>query len=503
MTSVKLSKSAPASLSATAVVVGIHAGDGDSPVLATGAERLVQAGRKADAKLRESLSAVNAGTSVGAVTWVPAPAGSKAAAVLAVGLGKVPTDDEGPDLETLRTASAAAVRSLAGKESAVLALPASSPEQVAAVTLGAELGAYAFTRHHGASSTAKPPVEQITVSCARAADRSVKSAFGRAQHIAAGVRLARDLVNTAPVDLSPAELAEQAVRTAKENGVKVQVLDEKALAKGGYGGLLGVGMGSVNPPRLVRLAYSHPRAKRTLALCGKGITFDSGGLSLKPPNSMVTMKSDMAGAAAVLGAVLAIAKIKPLVNVVAYLACAENMPSGTAQRPSDVLTMYGGTTVEVTNTDAEGRLVLADALGRAQEDDPDLLVDVATLTGAQVVALGNHYFGVMANSDEARQQVVDAATTSGESAWPMPLPDELREALSSDVADLVNSAKERAAGMLIGGKFLQSFVEVEQAWAHLDIAGPAFSDKVSGYLAKGGTGVTVRTMVQLAEDLAP
>jgi len=236
---------------------------------------------------------------------------------------------------------------------------------------------------------------------------------------------------------------------------------------------------------------------------GKGITFDSGGLSLKPSKSMETMKSDMAGAAATLGALQAIAELQPAVRVIGYLPLAENMPSGTAQRPSDVLTMYGGRTVEVLNTDAEGRLVLADALARSAEDSPDLVVDVATLTGAQLVALGPRISGVMANDDAVRDAVVDAARRAGEVMWPMPLPDELRKGLDSPVADLANVAADRFGGMLVAGLFLREFVPSEVRWAHLDIAGPAFNEGAPhGYTGKGGTGAATRTLVQIALDVA-
>ncbi|MBO0830035.1 MAG: leucyl aminopeptidase [Streptosporangiales bacterium] len=457
-----------------------------------------KATRKAKRGLRDSFAAVRAGTGVGTVTRIPAPAGIDADLVVAVGLGDADGD---ADMETLRRAAGAALRSLAGIGHVALALPADTPERVTAVTLGAELGAYGFGRYRTNGKRENEPVEQVTVVSPNAGARDVRAGFSRGQDIAAGVRLTRDLVNTSAADLSPAGLADAAVRAGKENGLKVQVLDEKALAKGGYGGLVGVGKGSVNPPRLVRVAYSHPRAKRTLAICGKGITFDSGGLSLKPNDSMTTMKCDMAGAASVLGALVAIARIRPKVNVVGYLACAENMPSGTAQRPSDVLTTYGGTTVEVLNTDAEGRLVLADAIGRAVEDKPDVLLDVATLTGAQMVALGSTHYAVMGD-DTARAQVVAAADRAGEGAWPMPLPAEVRQKLSSDVADIANVGKNRWAGMILAGVFLNEFVPDGQAWAHLDIAGPAFSEEAAGYTPKGGTGVPVRTLVQLAEDLA-
>jgi len=251
------------------------------------------------------------------------------------------------------------------------------------------------------------------------------------------------------------------------------------------------------------VAYSHPGAAKTVVLAGKGITFDSGGLSLKPPKSMEAMKSDMAAAAAVLAAVAAIAELGPAVNVIGYLAMAENMPSGTAQRPSDVITIYGGKTVEVLNTDAEGRLVLADALARSAEDSPDLVIDLATLTGAQLVALGPRIMGVMANDDDVREGMVDAAARAGEAAWPMPLPAELRDGLDSTVADIANVTGDRNGGMLVGGLFLREFVPPGVPWAHLDIAGPAYHEgEPYGYTTKGGTGAAVRTLVQVAQDVA-
>jgi leucyl aminopeptidase len=277
------------------------------------------------------------------------------------------------------------------------------------------------------------------------------------------------------------------------------VLDEKALAAGAYGGILGVGQGSIRPPRLVRI--EHKGSGPTVAIVGKGITFDSGGLSLKPAASMETMKSDMAGAAATLGTLLAAAKLKLGVHVVGYLPMAENMPSGTAIRPSDILTMYGGKTVEVLNTDAEGRLVMGDALVRSGEDNPALVIDIATLTGAQVVALGNRVSGVM-GTDAGRERVVAAATQAGEQMWPMPLPEELRPSIDSEIADLQNIG-DRAGGMLTAGLFLKEFVPAGAEWAHIDIAGPSYNTGAPhGYTPKGGTGVGVRTMVTLLEDVA-
>ena len=308
-------------------------------------------------------------------------------------------------------------------------------------------------------------------------------------------------MNTPPNDLFPAALADAARSAAREvKGVKVTVLDEKALAAGGFGGILGVGQGSVRPPRLVKVAYSPSRARGHVALVGKGITFDSGGLSIKTADGMLGMKSDMAGAAAVLHTVLAAARLGVPVAVTGWLAVAENMPSGTAQRPSDVLTMHGGTTVEVLNTDAEGRLVMADALVAAVAEKPDVVVDIATLTGAQLVALGDRVSAVM-GSDDVRAEVVSAAERAGEPFWPMPLPAELRAGLKSQVADLANIG-DRFGGMLTAGLFLREFVGTTP-WAHLDVAGPAFNSREAhDYTPLGGTGAGVRTLLALIEARA-
>jgi leucyl aminopeptidase len=377
-----------------------------------------------------------------------------------------------------------------------LALPARGQAEAEAVALGALLGGYTFGRYR--SEPAAEPALTLVASGSHAAE-----AARRAEVLADAVTLARDLVNTGPSDLVPATFADRAGQIAAEAGIAITVLDEQALAEGGYGGIIGVGQGSVHPPRLVRLEYAPQGAGKTLVLAGKGITFDSGGLSLKPAKAMETMKSDMGGAAAVLAAMQAISTLGLTVRVVGYLPLAENMPSGTAQRPSDVLTMYGGTTVEVLNTDAEGRLVLADALARSASDSPDVLVDVATLTGAQVVALGARVAGVMSNDDALRGAVVDAAGRAGEAMWPMPLPDELRKGLESSVADLTNVASDRSGGMLVAGLFLREFVPLGVRWAHLDIAGPAYNEgPPHGYTPKGGTGAATRTLVQIAQDMA-
>ncbi|HTL22902.1 MAG TPA: leucyl aminopeptidase, partial [Mycobacteriales bacterium] len=361
------------------------------------------------------------------------------------------------------------------------------------------LGAYSFTRFRVTSLADKrPPVPKVVVVTEAA---GAKAVLKRAQAVCRAVSFARDLVNTPPSHLHPAELADAAVAEAERVGVTAEVLDEKALKKGGYGGIVGVGQGSAHPPRLVHLSYAPKGAKTTVALVGKGITFDSGGISIKPAAGMEAMKSDMGGAAAVVASVVAAADLGLKVNVEAWVPMAENMPSGTAIRPSDVLTMRSGKKIEVNNTDAEGRLILADAMARACEDGPDLLLDVATLTGAQLVALGARTAGVM-GEDALRTEVVAAAGAAGEAMWPMPLPEDLRKGLDSEVADMVNTGP-REGGMLSAGLFLREFVAEGVRWAHLDIAGPAYHDGPAyGYVAPGGTGMAVRTLVELLDEVS-
>ena len=453
--------------------------------------------------LAATLAALGGTGEAGEVTRITGGGKVAAPLIAAVGIGGAGRD-AALDLEALRRAAGAAVRAATSvpggngnKERRIaLALPARDQAEAEAVALGALLGGYSFGRYRSQPATRAALTLVATGS-------HVAPAVRRAEVLADAVTLVRDLVNTGPSDLVPATFAATAAEIAAARGIGVTVLDEQALADGGYGGILGVGQGSAHPPRLVRLDYAPAGASRVLVLAGKGITFDSGGLSLKPGKSMETMKSDMGGAAAVLGAIQAAAALALPVRVIGYLPLAENMPSGTAQRPSDVLTSYGGTTVEVLNTDAEGRLVLADALARSAADSPDLLVDVATLTGAQVVALGPRVAAVMSNDDAVRDAVVSAATRAGEAMWPMPLPVELRKGLESSVADLANVAPDRNGSMLVAGLFLKEFVPPGVRWAHLDIAGPAYNDGPAyGYTPKGGTGAATRTLVQLAQDVA-
>ncbi|MEU1791559.1 leucyl aminopeptidase [Streptomyces sparsogenes] len=504
MTSLTLSTSSAATLRADAVVVGVAKG-AKGPVVAPGAEAVDQAFGGKLASVLETLGATGA---EGEVTKLPAASGLKAPVVLAVGLGDAPAKGDGYDSEALRRAAGAAARALSGSKKGAFALPVEDPADAAAVAEGALLGAYSYKANHnnaaknGNGKKNGAPLAEVALLGAKPRDKEFKAAAERAIALAAEVNRARDLINTPSNLLNPASFAAAVLEAAKEHGLKTEVLDEKALKKGGYGGILGVGQGSEAPPRLVRVGYTHPEAEKTLALVGKGITYDSGGISLKPAGHNETMKCDMSGAAAVFATVVAAAKLGLRVNVTGWLALAENMPSGSATRPGDVLTMYSGKTVEVLNTDAEGRLVLADALTRACEERPDAIVDVATLTGAMVLALGNRTFGIMANDEAFRTSLHEIAEEVGEQSWPMPLPSDLRKSIDSPVADLANMG-ERMGGGLVAGIFLKEFVEEGTTWAHLDIAGPAFNESGPfGYTPKGGTGSAVRTLVRLAERTA-
>ncbi len=401
--------------------------------------------------------------------------------------------------ETLRRAAGAALRA-ASAGAVSVALPTNDdPAHVEAIGLGAFIGSYRYPGKPAGDSPSPIP-EQLVVLVA--ATDGLDQAITSARVVGEAIHLARRLVDTPPGAQPPAALAAEAVAAAEGTGISVEVLDEDALAEQEFGGILAVGQGSANPPRLVRLTYAPAGASGHLALVGKGITFDSGGLSLKPPASMITMKCDMAGAASVLASVVAIARLGVSLKVTAYLAIAENMPSGHAQRPGDVITAYGGKTIEVLNTDAEGRLVMMDALVRCGADDPDAIIDMATLTGAQVVALGARIAGIMGNDDGWRDEVQAAAESSGELSWPMPIPEELRPSLDSPVADLANVG-ERNGGMMTAAAFLREFVPDGVPWVHIDIAGPAFlTDAPWGYNSKGATGYGVRTLVAVAERMA-
>jgi leucyl aminopeptidase len=428
---------------------------------------------------------------------------SKPQTIYFTGLGET---SKSYDPENLRRAAGSAARELAGQSAATFALPVSTLAQISAVAEGAALGAYAFNEFRSSTkSDFKEPLEQIVIATKSTSDAAAKRALVRAEIIARNTAMVRDLINTPPSHLTPDSFCTRMKKLATPLGLKVEILNEATLKNQGYGGIIGVGQGSANPPRLLHISYTPSKARARYAFVGKGITFDTGGLALKPANGMEAMKSDMSGAAAVIGAIFAIAELKLPVAIDAWAPLAENMVSENATRPSDIISIYGGKTVEVLNPDAEGRLVLADAIVRAQEvakkaGGLDGIIDVATLTGAQVVALGTRTSAVMTNNVEFSQQFLEASEKAGEAFWPMPLPEELRASLDSPVADLANIG-DRMGGMLVAGLFLKEFIEPDISWLHLDIAGPAYNESTPhGYTPVGGTGIALRSLVTLVES---
>ena len=491
---VELSSHPLAEFDTDVVVIGVSPGDegleiADPSLTAEDRESLLSAARALGMK-----------ATADETRQLPAPSGWKAETVVLVGIAR-----NIPDAAAVRYAAGAGVRAAGSKAAIGVSLPGEGPLQTQAAVEGALLGGYRF---HGAKAKKDDAVDLARVVVRGALD---DDDLKRSLSTAKSVYWVRDRVNTPPNELYPAHFADLVSTACAELPIEVEVWDEERLAQDGFGGILGVGGGSQRPPRLVALRYRPEGATAHVALVGKGITFDSGGLSLKPAASMVGMKYDMTGSATVAGAIMAAAELGAPVSITAWMCLAENMPSGTALRPNDVITIRGGKTVEVLNTDAEGRLVLADGLQAASEENPDLIVDVATLTGAARVALGERYAGLMGH-EGARELIQEAALNQGELVWPMPLPEELRKGLESDVADIANVATgSTLGGMLVAGLFLREFVgerEVDGVstripWAHLDIAGPASnSSGPYGHTPKGPTGAVVRTLIELVLDSA-
>jgi leucyl aminopeptidase len=367
-------------------------------------------------------------------------------------------------------------------------------DAVQAAAEGLGLGTYRFRRYKTGDDDGGP-LERVTVlGSARWDGRAARDAVARADVLVDAACWARDLVNTPAGDLPPAEIAKAAQAMAKKAGLTCKVWNENQLAQGGFGGILGVGKGSVNPPRMIELTYRGAGLRSTpIALTGKGIAFDSGGLSLKDASGMETMKMDMGGAASILATMKAIARLKLRVNVIAAIPCSENMPSGSAQKPGDVITHRGGKTSEVLNTDAEGRLVLADALAYLAEKGPACIVDTATLTGACMVALGTDVAGAMGTSDDLADELIRAGAATGEPIWQLPLFADYRKLIDSKVADIKNVGK-RYGGAITAAWFLAEFVG-DIPWVHLDIAGPAYSENGNDLGPAGATGMPVRTLV--------
>ncbi|OLO98935.1 leucyl aminopeptidase [Mycolicibacterium porcinum] len=491
---VTVSSSLPKRKSDAVLIVPVVSGPDDDATATVVANPFLDA--EAVGEIEVALEALGAKGGTDQVTRVVAPS-LPVASVLAVGLGK-PRDEWPADV--IRRAAGTAARSLNGTEKVISTL---SDIDLEATVEGLILGSYRFSDFRSAKTAPKDAGLTAIVALTADTKAATKAEAQRAVDIAWAVATARDFVNTPPSHLFPDEFAKRAKALGEAAGLEVEVLDDKALTKAGYGGIVGVGKGSSRPPRLVRLIHRGAGKKpKRVALVGKGITFDTGGISIKPAANMHHMTSDMGGAAAVIATVVLAAKQNLPIDVIATVPMAENMPSATAQRPGDVLTQYGGITVEVLNTDAEGRLILADAIVRACEDEPDYLIETSTLTGAQTVALGSRTPGVM-GSDEFRDRVATLSQAVGENGWAMPLPEELKDDLKSTVADLANVSGSRYAGMLVAGTYLREFVADGVQWSHIDVAAPAYNTGGPwGYTPKGGTGVPTRTMFAVLEDIA-
>jgi leucyl aminopeptidase len=407
--------------------------------------------------------------------------------LLLVGLGKE------ADADVLRKAAGVAGRAALRYEHVTTTLSAIEIDGASeAVAYGFILGQYKFGKY-----LSKPKPSQTKELVLVGADTD-EIEHGRL--VAGGVAMARDLINEPAGGKRPEVLADIATEMASDLGIEITVYDENEIQAERFGGLHAVSLGATNPPRMVVMKYRPDGATTSLALVGKGIVFDSGGLSIKPAAGMETMKTDMSGAAAVFGAMRAIVGLGVNVNVTGITPLTENMTGGAAQRPGDIFTARNGKTVEVLNTDAEGRLVLADGLSLAVEDEPDLVVDIATLTGACMVALGKKIAGLFASDDAAASQVEAASRRAGEKVWRMPVEKDYRSVLDSPIADLKNIG-DRYGGAITAALFLAEFTD-DRPWVHLDIAGPARADGDDGYVAKGGTGFAVSTLVALAEDMA-
>lgn len=418
-----------------------------------------------------------------------------------VGLGKA----EDFNLEAARQAAGTIAQKLRDLGVKTFAIPLhSDPPQdmIQAAVEGSILALYQFNQHKTQDLDKVKALEGMTFLAENEASQAVvEQAVAHGETIANGTILARDLSNQPPNHLTPTMLADTAQEIAGTTGLKCEIFEPTQLKEQGFGALLGVAQGSVEAPRFIVLEHCpEGDEQETVVFVGKGITFDSGGLSIKSSSGMMEMKHDMSGAAAVLGAMQAVGNLKPNLHVVGLIAATENMPSGTAQRPGDVVTSYGGKTIEVLNTDAEGRLVLADALGYAKKYDPKAVIDLATLTGAVITALGHVACGMLGTDDELMEKIRTAAETTHERVWQLPLWDDYDEGLKSEVADVKNIG-DGTAGTIAGAAFLKKFVE-DYPWTHLDIAGTAWGMKGSSYIPKGASGYGVRLLVQFAQDWA-
>jgi len=427
-----------------------------------------------------------------------------AARVVVVGLGK----QSELSLDKVRGAAGETCRWLRQRDVGSVATTAQgtginniSPEDSAqAITEGALLGLYLFRKHMTREDDKPGELKQLLIVGSDKAKIQLEKGSAKGKVLAEATNLARDMVNEPANYMTPTHMAEIAMKLAQSHGLEATILDQKKMAELGMGALLGVAQGSQQPPKFIVLQYKGgDSAKTNVALVGKGITFDSGGISIKPSEKLEEMKGDMAGGAAVMAAISAIAQLKPKINAMAVIPATENLPSGSALKPGDILTAMNGKTIEIISTDAEGRLILADALSYAKKLGAEFIVDVATLTGACRVALGDITSGAFGNNQSLMDRITAAGTESGEYIWQMPMYDEYKEQNKSDVADVKNVGG-RYAGAITAAKFLAEFIN-DTPWVHLDIAGTSLSEKDRGYTVKGATGVPVRTLVNLALSL--
>jgi len=385
----------------------------------------------------------------------------------------------------------------------VVKLYETTGEVIKQTTIASILGRYEFTKYKKESQN-KKDIDQVFSWYTKEAVADGNACIEQAETVSKSVMLARDLVNESPSVTTPSYLADEAKKLAQGSDmIQTTVFDKEKLTSSGMGGILAIGQGSKNPPILIELSYTSPKAKKTIVIVGKGITFDSGGLSLKPSQSMETMKLDMAGASVIFGVFNALKHLKPSVNVIGLVPSAENMPSGSAIKPGDVVKTYGGKSIEILNTDAEGRVILSDALAYASSQlHPDAIIDLATLTGACVVALGEEIAGIFSTEKKLTEVVTTCSTMVGEPLWELPLFSEYRELLDSPVADIKNIAKTRWGGAIEGALFLKDFVDESIPWVHLDIAGPAYAEKDTPLAPHGATGFGVQTILAVLEALS-
>ena len=455
--------------------------DAETAVLAPGSEA---ADKALDGYLTQYLQEVSYKADRGELVTLPSFGRIAAKSITVAGLGLAPDED------SVRGVAGSAARGL-GERSVVASTLHLATGSAGAAAEGFLLGSYRFTAF---KSDPHPSKIQRLILLGDPSEEALFKAMARAE----ATMLARDLINEPAGSLTPEVLAERVRDIADVSGLRATVLDAEALAAQGFGGIVGVGQGSARPPCLILLSYAPSQPTTKITLIGKGITFDSGGLSIKPAAGMEDMKTDMAGAGAVIGALSACTRLGVKAEVTGVIAAAENMVSSTSFRPGDVLRHYGGKTTEVTNTDAEGRLVLADALAYSSEQSPSAMVDVATLTGAIKVALGSKAVGLFSNDDTLASEIEAAATTSGERVWRLPLYDDYLKELDSEVADYKNSGG-RWGGSIIAAMYLKQFVGPGIPWAHLDIAGAARSTSAYDEVSKGGTGIATRTLISFLE----